>query len=157
MLESKSLNYHDVYSCPVCRYGQIEALTLTEAFACNFCRHIFTANLNEQLLIMADTSPSMTWRWTGRNWKIAHQKDWELTLVVWMLGIALVTFPTLIVGLSAYIFPPDEDSYQSSFPIVWLGLTFVSHLILVVWLLAESYQLPFYTVVKVKLRNLLNR
>ncbi|MBE9228194.1 DUF2396 family protein [Phormidium sp. LEGE 05292] len=156
-LESRKLNYHDAYSCPVCRYGQISVLTLTEAFACDFCRHIFTANLEEQVLIMADSTPPMAWRWTGRNWKIAHQKDAELSFVVWLLGMALVIFPTLIVGVSTYIFPPEEGSNQSYFPLVWLGLTFLSHLILVLWLLAESYQLPFYTYLKVKIRNWLNR
>jgi len=155
-LESRKLNFHDSYSCPVCRYGHISVLTLTEAFACDFCRHIFTANLEEQVLIMADSTPPMAWRWNGKNWKIAHQKDLELSFVVWLLGIALVVFPTLIVGVSAYIFPPEEGSYQSSFPIVWLFLTFFSHLTLVVWLLAESFQLPFYTYLKVKIRNLLN-
>lgn len=156
-LESRKLNFHDSYSCPVCRYGHISVLTLTEAFACDFCRHIFTANLEEQVLIMADSTPPMAWRWNGKNWKIAHQKDLELSFVVWLLGIALVVFPTLIVGVSAYIFPPEEGSYQSSFPIVWLFLTFFSHLTLVVWLLAESFQLPFYTYLKVKIRDLLNR
>ncbi|HEY9294977.1 MAG TPA: hypothetical protein VIQ31_01140, partial [Phormidium sp.] len=155
--ESRKLNYHDVYSCPVCRYGHISELTLTEAFACDFCRHIFTANIQEQVLIMADSTPSMAWRWTGRNWKLANQKDSELSFVVWVLGMALVIFPTLIVGVSTYIFPPEEGSYQSSFPIIWVFLTFLSHLILVVWLLAESYQLPFYTYLKVKIRNWVNR
>ncbi|MFB2936304.1 hypothetical protein ACE1B6_13715 [Aerosakkonemataceae cyanobacterium BLCC-F154] len=157
VLESRKLNYHDAYSCPVCRYGHISVLTLTEAFACDFCRHIFTANIEEQVLIMADSTPPMAWRWTGRNWKIANQKDSELSFVVWLLGMALVIFPTLIVGVSTYIFPPEEGSSQSAFPLVWLGLTFLSHLILVLWLLAESYQLPFYTYVKVKIRNWLNR
>ena len=155
-LESRKLNFHDSYSCPVCRYGHISVLTLTEAFACDFCRHIFTANLEEQVLIMADSTPPMAWRWNGKNWKIAHQKDLELSFVVWLLGIALVVFPTLIVGVSAYIFPAEEGSYQASFPIVWLFLTFFSHLTLVVWLLAESFQLPFYTYLKVRIRNLLN-
>ncbi|OKH35240.1 hypothetical protein NIES2119_20935 [[Phormidium ambiguum] IAM M-71] len=155
-LESRKLNFQDSYSCPVCRYGHISVLTLTEAFACDFCRHIFTANLEEQVLIMADSTPPMAWRWNGKNWKIAHQKDLELSFVVWLLGIALVVFPTLIVGVSSYIFPPEEGSYQSSFPIFWLFLTFFSHLTLVIWLLAESFQLPFYTYLKVKIRNLLN-
>jgi len=156
-LENRSLNYNDAYTCPVCRYGHISQLTLTEAFACDFCRHIFTANLQEQVLIMADSMPPMAWRWTGRNWKLAHQKDAELSFVVWLLAMALVIFPTLIVGVSIYIFPPDEDGSQSNFPTVWLVLTFLSHLVLVLWLLAESYQLPFYTYLKVKVQHWLNR
>ena len=154
---SRRLNYHDVYSCPVCRYGQISVLTLTESFACNFCRHIFTTNLQDQLLIIADSLQPMAWRWTGRNWKIAHQKDSDLTLVVWLLGTALVIFPTLIVGLSAYIFPPEDGTYGSWLPKFWIGLTFLSHLTFVVWLLAANYQLPLYTVLKMKLRQFLDR
>lgn len=155
--ESRSLNYHDTYNCPVCRYGEISVLTLTESFACNFCRHIFAANLPEQLLIMVDGSQPLAWCWTGRNWKLAHQRDSDLTLVIWLLGMALVIFPTLLVGISAYIFPTEEESYASWLPKLWIGLTFFLHLIFVLWLLAENYQLPFYAFLKVKLRNLLNR
>ncbi|MBD2185862.1 hypothetical protein [Aerosakkonema funiforme] len=157
LTENRRLNLHDVYICPVCRYGELSVLTLTESFACNFCRHIFTTNLNDQLLIMADSSQPMAWRWTGRNWKIAHQKDSELTAVLWLLGAALVIFPTLIVGLSAYIFPAEEGSYGAWLPKFWIGLTFVCHLSFVVWLLAENYQLPYYMVLKVKLREFLSR
>ena len=155
--ESRSLNYHDTYNCPVCRYGEISLLTLTESFACNFCRHIFTTNLQEQLLVMADSSRPLAWRWTGKNWKIAHQRDYELNLVIWLLGIFLVIFPTLLVGISAYIFPPEEGSYGSWLPKAWLGLTFFAHLAFVLSLLAENYQLPFYTFLKMRLRSLLNR
>lgn len=155
--ESRRLDYQDVYSCPVCRYGQISVLTLTESFACNFCRHIFTTNLQEQLLIMADSTQPLAWRWTGKNWKIAHHRNSELTSVFWLLGMALVIFPTLIVAISAYIFPPEDDSVGSWLPKFWSGLTFFSHLTFVLWLLAENYQLPFYMFLKVKLRNLRNQ
>jgi len=53
MTEPTQLNYHDTYSCPVCRHGKIAALPLMEAYACNFCQHIFTANLEQQVLKMA--------------------------------------------------------------------------------------------------------
>lgn len=154
--EKKSLNYHDVYTCPVCRYGEISVLTLTESFACNFCRHIFTANLDEQSLILADSTQPLAWRWTGRKWKLAQQQNDQLSFVLWLLAVALVVLPTSIVAASAYIFPPEEGSFGSSFPQVWIGLTFLSHFAFVFWLLAENYQLPFYTFFKVKLRNLRN-
>ena len=156
-LEKKSLNYDHVYHCPVCRYGEISVLTLTESFACNFCRHIFNVNIEEQLLIMADSSQPMAWRWNGRNWRTATQEYSELTFAVWFLGLALVILPTLIVAVSAYIFPTAEESYAAWFPNFWIGLTFLSHFIFVFWLLAENYQLPFYEGLKVKLRDLLNR
>lgn len=155
--EKKSLNYYDVYTCPVCRYGEISVLTLTESFACNFCRHIFTANLDEQSLILADGTQPLAWRWTGFKWKLAQQRNYELTFVLWLLAVALVVLPTSIVAVSAYIFPTEEGSFGSSFPKVWIGLTFLSHFAFVFWLLAENYQLPFYTFLKVKLRNWRNR
>ncbi len=68
-LERRSLNFHETYICPVCRHGQIAELTLMDAFACNFCRHIFTANLREQSIHVEDSSQPMTWRWNGRNWQ----------------------------------------------------------------------------------------
>ena len=35
-IEWRDLNYQDTYICPVCRHGQIAALTLMDAFACDF-------------------------------------------------------------------------------------------------------------------------
>ncbi|MBD0269899.1 MAG: hypothetical protein ICV77_16605, partial [Cyanobacteria bacterium Co-bin8] len=43
-----SVDSGSTYLCPVCRHGQIEAMTLMDAFACNFCRHIFEVNLEQQ-------------------------------------------------------------------------------------------------------------
>jgi len=39
-----------VYPCPVCRLGQLKALPTMDAIACDFCRHIFTVNLEKQQL-----------------------------------------------------------------------------------------------------------
>lgn len=151
------LSYQGVYTCPICRHGQISALTLTDAFACNFCHHIFTANLDKQLLQVADSSQPMVWRWNGRAWKGVHQGDPELTLVLWLVGIALVTLPAFLVWLSAHTFPPEEGSRWSWIPTLWIGLTFFSHLAFVGWLIVEAYQFPFYAVLKVKLRQWLRR
>lgn len=151
------LSYQGDYTCPVCRHGQISALTLTEAFACNFCHHIFTADLDKQVIQVADSSQPMAWRWNGRTWKGVHQRDSELTIVLWLIGIALVILPAFLVWLSAHTFPPLEGSSGSWFPRVWIGLTFVSHLAFVGWLIAEVYQFPLYAVVKVKMRRWFGR
>lgn len=64
-----NLNYYNAYHCPVCRHGEITTLPLMEAFACNFCRHIFTANLDKQAITIADSQLPLTWYWTGKNWQ----------------------------------------------------------------------------------------
>jgi hypothetical protein len=152
--ESRSLSYQDVYVCPVCRHGQISTLTLMDAFACNFCRHIFTADLRKQSVQVVDSSQPLSWRWNGRNWQSAYQDDLDLTLVIWLVGIALVVLPPALIWLSHHTFPPLEGSTWDWFPAAWIGLTFLSHFTLVAWLMAEHYQFPIYVACKVRLRDL---
>lgn len=153
--DRRSLTYQETYICPVCRHGQIAALTLMDAFACDFCRHIFTANLLEQSIHVEDSSQPMTWRWNGLNWKAANQLDMDLTIVVWLVGVALVLLPPALIWLSSHTFPPMQGSTWAWFPSVWIGLTFLAHFTFVAWLLAEHYQLPFYVTYKIRLRHAL--
>lgn len=155
--ESNSLHYQGSYVCPVCRHGQISTLTLMDAFACNFCRHIFTANLQNQSVQVVDSSHPMTWRWNGRGWKAAYHDDPNLTMVVWVVGAVLVFLPAAIVWLISYIFPPLSGSSWDWFPRVWLGFTFGVHLLMVTWLLAEHYQLPLYIASRIRVRTWLRR
>ncbi|MBD2077744.1 hypothetical protein H6F86_28425 [Phormidium sp. FACHB-592] len=156
-LDRRSLNYQETYICPVCRHGQITALTLMDAFACDFCRHIFTANLSEQSIHVEDSSQPMTWRWNGHNWKAANQLDTDLTIVIWLVGVALVLLPPALIWLPSHTFPPLQGSTWAWFPSVWIGLTFGAHLTFVAWLLTEHYQVPFYITYKVRLREALGR
>jgi hypothetical protein len=150
--QSRNLNYQDVYTCPVCRHGQIAALTLMDAFACNFCHHIFTANLQTQMVQVADSSQPMAWRWTGKSWLAANRNDGELAWVVWSAAIFLTILPAGIVGLFSYMFPSlDQDAWR--FPLVWTGLTFLVHLVMVTWLVVEYHQYPPYVMLKVRLRE----
>jgi Protein of unknown function (DUF2396) len=148
-----SLNYNGVYTCPVCRYGQISALTLTEAYACNFCHHIFTADLEKQVVRVADSSQPMSWRWTGKNWRSAQHRDGELTVAIWLMAIALIILPTFLVWLSAHLFPPEPGSKGAWIPNLWMNLTLISHLAFVSWLLAQVYQFPIFTMLRVRLRR----
>lgn len=150
------LNYQGAYVCPICRHGQITGLTLMDAFACDFCRHIFTANLQEQSVQVVDSSQPMSWRWSGRNWQVAYQDDFNLTVMIWFMAAMLVGLPSAIVWLSAYTFPPLPGSPWSWFPMVWVGCTLVVHLLLVVWVMAEHYQVPWYVTSKIRLRSLFN-
>ena len=151
--ERRTLNYQQSYQCPICRHGQIESLTLMDAFACNFCRHIFTANLKEQSIHVEDSSQPMTWRWTGRNWQAANQMDFDLTIVIWLVGVSLVVLPPGLIWLSSYMFPPLDQSSGAWFPAFWIVLTFACHFLFVAWLLLEHYQVPFYVASKVRFRQ----
>jgi hypothetical protein len=128
-----------------------------DAFACNFCRHIFTANLQEQSVQVVDSSQPMSWRWNGRNWQIAYRDDINLTVVIWIIAIVLTVLPSSLVWLSAYTFPPLPGSPWSWFPKVWVICTLLVHLGLVAWLMVEHYQFPIYIAIKIRLRGLFER
>lgn len=128
-------------------------MVLMDAFACGFCRHVFTANLQEQTLRVEDSSQPMTWHWTGRSWQIVNQVDFDLSILLWALGSTLVILPTLLVWLSSYLFPPLQGSPLSWFPTFWITLAFVSHFSLVTWVLLEHYQPPLYVSCKVMLQD----
>jgi hypothetical protein len=151
------LSYQETYLCPICRHGQIAELTLMDAFACNFCRHIFTANLSEQTVQVVDSSQPMSWRWNGRNWQVAYHDDLNLTVMIWLVGGLLIVLPSAIVSLSAYTFPPLPGSAWDWFPMVWVNCTFLVHLLLVVWVMSEHYQIPWYVASKIRVRSLLGQ
>jgi len=156
-VERRSLNYEETYLCPVCRHGQISALALMDAFACNFCRHIFTADLLDQSVRVEDSSQPMTWRWNGVTWQGLRQVDMDLSIVIWLVGTVLVVLPPSLIWLSSHTFPPMEGSDWYWFPTVWVSLAFLLHFTLVAWLIVEHYQVPFYVACKVRLQMLLGR
>lgn len=143
------LSYQGSYSCPLCRRGKITALALMDAFGCNFCRHIFTVNLEKQILRMADSSLPISWQWNGRGWKRADGVAQELGWGIWIAAIAFIILPTAIIGMSAYLFPPLPGSPLSYFPYLWTVFTFLSHLSIIIWLTIEYYQLPVLTFIRV--------
>lgn len=153
----RDFNSGDRYACPICRCGQIENLPLMDAFACNFCRHIFTPNLEAQTIRVEDSSQPMVWRWNGRSWQVARLIDHSISTLIWAIGTVLVILPSSLVGLSAYFFPPLEGSAWASFPLIWLGLTMTSHFLMVSWLLLEHYQVPLYVSGKIRLQDWLSR
>lgn len=156
-LNQRILNYQESYLCPICRHGQISAIALMDAFACDFCRHIFTANLREQTVRVEDSSQAITWRWNGRTWQAARHINLDLSITIWLVGAVLVLLPPALVWLSSHTFPPLPGTVWYWFPTVWIGLTFVAHFLLVAWLLAEHYQLSFYVAFKVRLQDLFDR
>lgn len=155
--EKRSLNYRENYVCPVCRHGELSAITLMDAFSCNFCRHIFTANLSDQTISVEDSSQKMTWRWNGQNWQVGNQAAIELTWAIRLGSLALVILPPLIIWLPSYIFPPLEGSNLDWLPNMWVWLTFINHLVMVSWLLVEYYQFPPYISTKVRIGRFFDR
>lgn len=151
--EQRPLAYEQQYLCPICRHGQLTSLTLMDAFACDFCRHIFTANLTEQLLRVEDSSQPMAWRWNGRTWQSLLQLDSDLTWLVWLFCLGLAVLPPAIVWLPVHTFPPLEGSPAAWLPGVWVILTLVVHGIMSLWLLGEHYQWAPYLAWKVRLRQ----
>jgi hypothetical protein len=135
------LSLEGIYTCPVCRYGEISALALMDAFACNFCQHILSAEIERQSVKMADVSSGLGWYWNGRSWQASSnsvQIGWEIKLA----SVAFVLLPTTLMGLAAYIFPPIPGSAFSWFPLVWTGLTFFCHLGILISIFVDYYQFP---------------
>ncbi|NJR64594.1 MAG: hypothetical protein HC772_03535 [Leptolyngbyaceae cyanobacterium CRU_2_3] len=151
------MSHQETYICPICRHGQIAELILMDAFACNFCRHIFTANFPTQSIQVVDSSQPMSWRWNGRKWQSVYHHTSSLTLVVWLISAILVMLPASIVWLSSVLFPPLPGSTWSWFPQLWVACTFGSHLVMVSWLLIEHYQWPLYIATRVRILQWLGR
>lgn len=155
--KSNYSSYQDVYPCPVCRLNQLQAMPLMDAMACECCNHIFTVDWQRQQIKMADRYPPLTWHWTGKNWQGAHLEGLEWGWASWIYAIALIAFPSSIVGFSAYLFPPDPNSTLSWLPFFWTGLTFLLHLAIVGWLIVEFYQFPVQAYLRMRLRRLFER
>lgn len=155
--EPNKLDYNQAYRCPVCRHGEISNITLMDAFACNFCHHIFTANLEQQTLKMADSQLGLTWYWDGRKWRNVQQKGQEITGNYWWAGLIFILLPTILVGSAVYLFPPLPGSRLAWFPWFWVILTFTAHSLCLLWLVIEYYQFPLGRYIAVLSRNLGNR
>ncbi|HEY9735870.1 MAG TPA: hypothetical protein V6D06_06290 [Trichocoleus sp.] len=148
-----SLDNSSTYLCPVCRHGQIEAMVMMDTFACNFCRHIFELNLEQQTVQVVDSSQPLAWRWLGHRWQSVYQGQWDMTLMLWVVVVALVLVPAGLVATSAYVFPPLEGSPGEHLPLYWAIGTLLIHLFMVLWLLSEYYQAPLYVAAKIRLRR----
>lgn len=140
--KDRALNFEGSYRCPVCRCGQIRAMVMMDAFGCSLCRHIFTANVEQQILRLADSPVPLAWQWNGQRWRglSRDRLSWN-----WALRGAIAVFvvlPTALVGGGAYYFPPLPGSRLAWLPPVWAILTLLAHLTCVGWLLLEYYQFP---------------
>lgn len=140
---SRALSYEQIYCCPACGCGELSAIALMDVFACNFCRHFFTANLQTQSVQLADSRQPMAWSWNGHRWRSAYQADVAASLL-WGFASLLTLLPVTLIALSNYIFPPLEGLESSHFPVIWSGLTLITHALIAGWLLAEYHRWPWY-------------
>ncbi len=154
--EVRSLSYDDSYQCPICHHGDLSRLTLMDAFACEFCRHIFTADLDTQTIQVTDSSQPMSWRWTGRRWRATYQDDRNLSVALWIIGALLMILPPSLVWISVYLFPPLPGSPGAWFPWVWSSATLIIHSLIAAWLIAEYYQFSLYSMSKIWLQRYWN-
>lgn len=149
----RALTYEEVYCCPACGSGRMSAIALMDAFSCDFCHHIFTANLTTQSVHLADSLQPTAWYWNGLQWRTASQRD-TVAYLVWGFAGGLAIIPVGLIALSNYVFPPLEDS---NFPLMWTGLTLINHGIISLWLLAEYHRWPWYVSSKIRLRRFWTR
>lgn len=150
-------NYQGTYPCPVCRLGQIEALPLMDAMACNSCRHIFTATLEKQRLFMADRQPSSIWWWNGRTWVGTHVEGMKLGWGYLLIAATFVLLPPTLIGLSAYFLLETPGTSKSWVPGVWTGLTFLSHLGIIGCAVVGFYQFSIGAYLRVMRQHLFKR
>ncbi len=152
---SHSLLPDGQYLCPVCRHGQISRLTLMDAFACSFCRHLFDLSYAEQLARVLDGPQPITWRWLGDRWAVPGGQ--AATPAIWGISLILALVPFSLVGLASYIFPPLPDSRWAWFPEAWSLSVLVLHGLLAAWIVAEHHQPSLYAVNKIRLSRWLQR
>ncbi len=119
-----------------------------DAFACEFCRHIFTLDDPTQSICFEDHAQQLKWQWNGSRWRSQRPIPTDWLLIVWGAGVIFVALPTLVVWLSYHTFPPLPSQGGLVFPLVWTGLTFAAHLGIVGWLVLEHYQFPLYITLK---------
>lgn len=128
-----------------------------DAMACDSCRHIFTVSLEKQRLFLADRQPTQIWRWTGRTWIGAHVEEVELGWGYLLIAAGFVLLPPALIGLSAYFLLEAPGTYKSWLPVIWTGLTFLSHLGIIGCAVIGFYQFSVGTYLRVMRQHLFKR
>ncbi|NJN23232.1 MAG: hypothetical protein HC810_00935 [Acaryochloridaceae cyanobacterium RL_2_7] len=137
------------HHCPLCNHGILSGIALMDALSCDFCRHIFSLDIDQPLiqlpiLKIEDTAYPLSWQWTGSQWKAQTQAEAPLIQWLWALCVAIALIPSGLMSLAVYLFPATPHGRGAWFAVFWLGLTILAHLGVALWLLCEHYQWPFY-------------
>lgn len=144
-----------VYHCPVCRFGQISALPLMDALACNLCSHIFMADDARKSLTLAGRLSPLTWQWDGHTWHAPYSQ--RLGWADKLAAVALPILPTALILLTAYAFRSVPDGPLDAFPLFWAALAFVCHLACVLGVLISYYQFSIPSYLRAVRRHLRSR
>ncbi|WP_299043924.1 hypothetical protein [uncultured Thermosynechococcus sp.] len=139
---AQPLETNGVYLCPVCRHGQIAPMVLMDTYACNFCRHIFSLDVVHQTARLEDSAMPFRWQWTGTHWRSLNRPPVTLTYTAIILAILLITLPPALIWLAYRTFPP-LDPRTHWFPLFWVGLTFLAHLLIVLRIFAGLLPVSF--------------
>ncbi|MEM9772742.1 MAG: hypothetical protein AAF889_14315 [Cyanobacteria bacterium P01_D01_bin.73] len=141
------------YPCPICRHGTVTAMPMMEeSFSCDFCRHIFSTNLEEQVLRVEDCAQPLRWHWRGKTWRPARYTKKSITPTLLATSAAIAIFPPSLIGASQYLFPPLPGS-RSLLPVtpeLWLVASILVHGAIASWIVLEHYQFSKYISLKVR-------
>ncbi len=124
--KDNAIDLNTEYPCPCHRKGMLKSITLTEAMGCDKCQQIFVVDeTGEYLEQLVNVSPyPRKWRWNGKNWVLWRKAIPKSvlffflwfnlgiisilltfaisSLILWILGIMMITFSIFIFLLLAY-------------------------------------------------------
>jgi hypothetical protein len=111
-----------VYPCPCYQQGQLRLITLTEAFGCSRCQHIFAITPDrlhiEQLAVSYPYRK--IWFWNGQQWVLRRENTLQGSM---LLGLTLSLGVVLAVGFFGAALFPSQTQLLSWFLILCLLLT----------------------------------
>lgn len=119
---AQTLEPTKIYPCPCCHQGQLRLITLTEAFGCSRCQHIF-AITPDRLYIeqLAVSYPyRKMWFWNGYQWVLRRENTLQGSA---LLGLTLSLGIVLAVGFIGAVLFPTQTQLLSWFMILGLLLT----------------------------------
>lgn len=119
---AQTLEPTKIYPCPCCHQGQLRLITLTEAFGCSRCQHIF-AITPDRLYIeqLAVSYPyRKMWFWNGYQWVLRRESTLQGSA---LLGLTLSLGIVLAVGFIGAVLFPTQTQLLSWFMILGLLLT----------------------------------
>ena len=115
------------YPCPVCRRGELNAITLTEAWGCNDCQEIFEqTTINTIKKLTAPYPHRASWQWTGKAWERQRPEMKPDPARRAVVAIALVTLIWLALTLLELVNIPLRIGVSAliliALIVVWIGL-----------------------------------
>ncbi|MFT0813113.1 hypothetical protein [Synechococcus sp. OH20] len=111
-----------IYPCPCCHQGQLRLITLTEAFGCSRCQHIFAITpdrLHIEQLAVSYPYRKM-WFWNGHQWVLRRENALQGST---LLGLTFSLGVVLVVGFIGAVLFPSQTQLLSWFLILGLLLT----------------------------------